>query len=375
MVHNPTPIAARARNRDDDGFSLLELVVALAVMAIGVSAAVQVYFGALGVSSASLARAQTTGIGSGELERIRALPWSEVGFSSSAGAPLSVDGETTVIVPGVGLAVGQTATNLSGRDVLLERSVTWVDLVEGGQAKRVVVTATGPSTGSVEGAVVRHETLLYRGTGFETTASPAPPSGAPVRPGLLTITPDTFEPASALQLAWTNPGPPPQYWDIEVSTGGPISYVATRTLPGDQLSVTVRGIRSDATPLARVRGRNGTFVGAWRQQSAPVLANDLLLPCTGGVVVVSPTPIVLTAAGQASTTFGVDFGTSGTCPPLELLVPYDTGVVSRPMAIDGSGYSVNVPPASGTWNPGTQLLRIVDVGGNVYATTAIEVIG
>jgi len=45
------------------------------------------------------------------------------------------------------------------------------------------------------------------------------------------------------------------------------------------------------------------------------------------------------------------------------------------MAIDGSGYSVNVPPASGTWNPGTQLLRIVDVGGNVYATTAIEVIG
>ena len=182
MVTTPTPNAARPTESGDDGFSLIELVVALGIMAIGISAAIQVYFGALGVSSAALTRAQTTGIGSGELERIRALPWSEVGFAASAGAPIAVDGETTVIVPGIGLPVGQTTSAVGGRDVVLERSVTWVNLPDGGQAKRVAVTATGPTTGTGDLAVVRHEALMYRGQGFETAAPPAPASASPARP-------------------------------------------------------------------------------------------------------------------------------------------------------------------------------------------------
>jgi prepilin-type N-terminal cleavage/methylation domain-containing protein len=107
----------RAEARGDDGFTLVEMVVALLILAIVMSAFGPTFIGMMRASASTDQRSVADSLAVAASENVRALPYYEVGFSSTHGNPTYCTGsnpvQTDVVGPMDTLATQQTLQHIT----------------------------------------------------------------------------------------------------------------------------------------------------------------------------------------------------------------------------------------------------------------------
>src|SRR3954469_6851687 len=101
---------ARAdRKTSEDGFTIVELVVAIVVLAVVMAPLAQVFWSAMRTAGVASHRTDGSSIASREIEGMRAVPYAQVGFySDQPGVTSTFEGYTTVSLGATSPATGLT---------------------------------------------------------------------------------------------------------------------------------------------------------------------------------------------------------------------------------------------------------------------------
>ena len=122
------------RERDEEGFTLIEMMVSLTMFAILSTALAGVFYASLRTDSSTTQRSKATALATKETEALKAIPYDTVGFyGDQAGYSTSFESRSTVTLasatpsgttplttPAGSTAVGPTTFTIS-------RNVVWAD--------------------------------------------------------------------------------------------------------------------------------------------------------------------------------------------------------------------------------------------------------
>lgn len=195
-----SPLSLRDRieaARDEKGLTVIEMVIALTIVATSFLALSFVLFGALDAYAAARTRSSFVEIANASLEQMRSLPYGDVGVRDSdpnystaypeAGTPRKFEGRDAVVVTSTATPAAVsvvTTSSLSGLPLpyTVRRWVTWTDA--SGGAGRVIKRLTVRLEWREENATrsFRLMSLLYPG-------GIGPPVGNPPPTAALTATP------------------------------------------------------------------------------------------------------------------------------------------------------------------------------------------
>lgn len=197
-----------SRGEADDGFTLVELVVALTVLAVGIVGVIGVTNSSFTVAGGASARSKAVALATREVEAVRAVPYGELGADRDG--DLKPDCGTVTTTP-VWSCYREYPDTAGGRSFQIERTIKDLDGAGADKHKEVIVAVSWTDqAGSHE---VHQASFLYPGgiglanTGTTTVASdctPSAPTSLDVSQvtdlvnGLLTL---QFQ--TALDLRWT----------------------------------------------------------------------------------------------------------------------------------------------------------------------------
>jgi prepilin-type N-terminal cleavage/methylation domain-containing protein len=113
------------RGEDERGFTLVELIIAMMVLAIVMAALAPAFYGELKATAATDYRSTATGLAVAAIEQMRAFPYSEIGWDTSDYETPS----TTATVPSsqTGTCIGSGNTNVSSDSKIVanEKAPSW----------------------------------------------------------------------------------------------------------------------------------------------------------------------------------------------------------------------------------------------------------
>ena len=243
----------RKTTATQDGFTIVEMMIALSLMAMTMVAISGVFFSGLKAASAINTRTSAVALATRETEAIRAVPYESIGFYESQGTP---PGPFPLFETLPTVTFGATGTNQlapTGTATVgpvtysIERHLLWVGAnglataahpatyYDEAYKKTVVIVSwtdgSGPHT-------LRQDSIIYPGgRGVYTAAGSTFPTttttAAPTAPGPATITSVAPAPAplgiSQLDITWTAP-----------STGGAVTeYIVQSSLDASFTTATV----------------------------------------------------------------------------------------------------------------------------------------
>lgn len=368
-----------------DGFTLVELLVTISLLAIGIVGVMQVLLGAMQVSASTDARARATAIATADVDALRGVPYRALGLAPSApGFRATFEGAATVVLSEVQAATTPLgdAVEHAGETFAVRRDVVWSDAtIQGADPyddvlKRVVVTVTWQERSGTR--TVRHETTVYPGglgphVGSSTTT--VPPSG-PSAPTCQSAVPGAADPTTQIELQWS-PNGVPEAWEIERSVdGGGTWVIETDTLPGAQTSYVSVGL----TPGSSYRFRLRAIVGADRSAWASCPAAQTAFAGTQCQLVRA---MLVPGAAKRAPTGGlqrdvvVTVVTSGDCPATNVYrARYETspGVeVDAPMVPGAGEHTLHIAGGGDTvWSLGVHVIDITR-NGDVVASVTLRV--
>jgi prepilin-type N-terminal cleavage/methylation domain-containing protein len=351
------------RERSQSGFTILELVISMALLAVISAPLASVFWSAIRTAGASAHRTDGASIASREIEGMRAVPYGQVGFyTDQTGFAPTFEGFTTVSLgtssPATGKFVPQIQPQtpdpsaalgyapdpnpanavpvvMGGVTYNITRSIVWVNAQDAtstyNQAyKRLTVVVTWSDQAGNH--VVRQESLLYPGglgvyngpmggaVATTTTTSPF----APIAPVLAAITP-LATPADETQvpLSWTQPagGGTPTSYTIEYSTNPSFPAGNFTVIAGLAPSIdnyTVTNLTPDTTyyfVVIAYAGTNSATSNRQSQHTAPLPGPVCTL---GGLNVVGATSLsttgsILQTNGKMSENLTLSWTTTGPC--------------------------------------------------------------
>ncbi|GAC1410178.1 MAG: hypothetical protein NVSMB57_03670 [Actinomycetota bacterium] len=313
-----------------------ELFVAMVVLAIAVVATMQVFAGSLRTAAATGHRTDAVSLAVRDIEAMHAIPYEQLGFSSSQAGYSStfVDGSkvyNTVRVAAPQMSPAQTSIVYSGVTYNLQRFIYWVDADSThAEAYKQVSVVVSWTAGGVS-RTVRQDSIIYPGSlgaykGPQGgSATPAPAStGQPTAPSL-TATQSVKAPSSQINLRWTPGATPPavDHWVVQYSVD---SFVTASTLPPSQpaavTSFVATGLAAGTTYQFRV-GAAGSPNGTptWSNVvSQSTTAGSSVGACTITDETVTPTPVSrLSSTSQAlASDVSVIVHSTGNCQSLSV---------------------------------------------------------
>ena len=343
--------APRPKSVDDHGFTMVELVVSLTVMAVGVLGAMSVFNSSFSVAGQASSRSRAVALATSEIEAVRAVPYGEV----------TVGGETDV-----------RARLVGGTTFSIERGATSAD--EGpvaGAYKRVAVVVSWRDHGGEHS--VAQSTLLYPGglgphVGATSTV-PVPGGGAgPAPPQAVTATPatDLADAEPAVDLAWSSVD---EFhvagFSVRYQTGLS-QVVVTDSLPPGSRALRVSGLSAATTYTFEV-GARSTTGSATVWSAAPPLTTPLAVSaaCTIGTPALDPAQVERRSPSQGGTllvnpTFSVN--TSGSCAGLRIAYrpTKHAVIVSKPLAGTTGLRTRSLEDLPTKWDSGTHLIELYD---------------
>ncbi len=146
------------------GVTVVEMLVASMILAVGVAGAATLFVASAESISVAGGEADATDIAEGELERVRALPYLEVGVSVTAdGYVPVVDGRPTVTEAGPNRVEPMGTLARDGIDFRIERSVTWAQVGDDPEGYKIVVVDVRWDAAGLE-RTVKVQTGLYEDT-------------------------------------------------------------------------------------------------------------------------------------------------------------------------------------------------------------------
>lgn len=261
----------------ESGFTILELVVALGLLAFVMTALAGAFYSAAGVAVSNNLRTQATGVATRVLEAYRAIPYAELGFYTDQGVSPKCDttaasldtvilGPTTPdtdadgdkdpsVVPTEPLTVPGDDTSFT-----VTRCVVWADAPGTDPAvpdyKRTRVDVSWVDSRQVT-RKMSQQSIVYPG-GLNTTATvvTAIPGCSPNQPGPAgVVAPSDTAKFDQLDVTWTySAAPNPHHfgvqWDKTGSFTSPLGEIPTGD--GDARSISLTGLAGGTKYFARV---------------------------------------------------------------------------------------------------------------------------
>jgi prepilin-type N-terminal cleavage/methylation domain-containing protein len=354
---------------DEDGFTLPELMMALAILAIGIFAIGRVFLSTLAVQAASNDRTRAVNVAAQEIESMNAVPYGKLGFSvSQPGYQPDFDGAQTVIVANPGTSPTGSQT-VSGRSYAIQRDIVWVASGSTANAfKRIVVQVRWTDNNGVLHAVRQDAGVFPGGSNTPSpsaTTSTTPTPQPPGQPTLATPTLNQGDRSTKVDLSWTPGSPEPETWEVDYSSdGGSTWQVSTTTQPGPSTTYTLSGLSPGTDYLIRVGGITGSLHG---QLSDPksITTDPTPMPCsvTGQSVVPSTVARSNGASGHLASDLTVTANTTGACTSLYVRLP-PAPAVNLPMTANGSVFTRVVGKNNYSWAIGpNQTIRVIAADG------------
>lgn len=352
----------RRAGPDEGGFTLIELMASLTVLAIGIVSTASVIMSSLDVGSQGNTRARAVALATREADSLRAVPYDRLGFASTqTGYVATFEGGTTVQVAAP-IVVPEGPNQVSGgRSFAIRRHIVWADSATSGvtytQAyKRIVVLVSWDDRAGAH--QTRQDALVYPGglgayTGPQGSATTTTTiaSGSPAAPGSVTATvPAGAAGASTVSLSWVPPGsstPPVATWVIQYSTtsGFTANVVqVTDSQPAANPSFEVTGLSGATTYWFRVAARSSNGeLSAWAYSGQVSTSASAVTACQLGAATITPSGI---KRANASSTYlksdaSISVNTNATTSCTGLYLSYS------PTA--GSTATVQLSPSGGLW--------------------------
>jgi prepilin-type N-terminal cleavage/methylation domain-containing protein len=401
----------RERSVDDReaGFTIVELVVALAVLAVVLAPLARVYWSAIRTAGAASHRTDGSSIASREIEGMHAVPYDLVGFyADQPGFSSTFEGDTTVSLGSTSPTSGPLVPQIEpqtdgitqgGVDYSVRRYVVWVDTRDASTTyasayKRLTVTVSwSDQTGA---HTAREDSLLYPGglgkyqapMGGSTTSTPTTTVLAPGSPTLNAIT-GLADPAGQTQIAltWSPPaaGAAVTSYAVEYSTsaGFPAgNFSVVGGLAPSITTYTVTSLGADTTYYFEViayAGANSAVSNVQSFATLPATAPACKLGQLNvtGATSLSTTGTILQTNGKMSENLSLAWTTTGNCSDSYAVKAVDPSNASDPGSpyalIGGSGtYSQTVASAgSKSWGIGLHTFTVWNVSTN-SATNVVK---
>ncbi|HEX9994107.1 MAG TPA: fibronectin type III domain-containing protein [Acidimicrobiales bacterium] len=346
------PVAAQVGGREA-GFTLAELLAALAVLTVGLYGLATVFAGSARVTGSAGGRTQALAIVGGELERLRAVPYGDLGLAG--GDPAGSEAATGT-------------EDLGGRSFTITRAVAWAQAGDAADEryKRVTVTVSWDEDGA-PAAVSRSVVVYPGGLGpAGATTSTTVSAGAPGKPRNLRAAPTSGSESSSIDLSWGLTGNQPSSWAVQRSGDGGLTWTAVTTVTGGARAATVSGLTANRLHRFRVRGESGALASDWVYRSARTESATSSSTCILQATSVVPLVAARVDGGALAQSVAVQISTSGTCTGTYrwrvVTVPENpaavaiTGTMTRTLGL----LSGTIPAATATWTAGEKLVQVVD---------------
>jgi prepilin-type N-terminal cleavage/methylation domain-containing protein len=416
------------RHSEESGFTIIELVVSMALLVIVAAPLAQVFWSSIRTAGSAAHRTDGAAVASREIEALRAVPYAQVGFyADQTGFVSTFEGLTTVSLgatspppsdpaspqmqpqspdpnAAAGYAPDPVASNansivLGMVTFNVKRYIVWVDAKDASNTytqayKRLTVIVTwrdqaGPHT-------VREDSILYPGglgqyqapMGGTSTTSSSTTALMPTAPVLAAITP-LAPPTDETQvvLNWSQPsgGAAITSYTVEFSTDPSFpagNFTVVNGLSSTQLTYTVAPLTPDTTYYFEIIAYNGANSATSNSQSihtAPLPGPVCTLGSlnVAGASVHSTTGTILKNNGQMSENLTLSWTTSGPCTDtyeVHALDPTSSTDQGSPYALTGSAgaYSGTVPSNNQkNWAIGLHTFTVWDVSKGT-ATTVVK---
>jgi prepilin-type N-terminal cleavage/methylation domain-containing protein len=412
------------RNSEESGFTIIELVVSMALLAIVAAPLAGVFWSAIRTAGSAAHRTDGSSVASREIEALRAVPYGQVGFynDQTGYTATTLDGLTTVSLgtssptpgPGVtspqmqpvtpdpsaaaGFAPDPVASNANpivlGNVVYsVWRYIGWSDAKDAStnysQAykKLTVIVKWRDQAGA---HTVRQDSLLYPGglgayggAGPLVTTTTVPAAFAPAAPLLADISPQpgppTPNPANQTQakLLWSQPpgGGVVTSYSVEYSTDSSFpagNFTVVNGLGANVTLYTVPGLTPDTTYYFEIIAYSGSLSAtsaakAFHTDPLPGPTCTLGALNVAGATSLSTTGTILKNNLRMSENLTLSWTTSGPCTDTYEVHAFDpTGTVDQgsPYSLGGSGgaYSGTVPSSNQkNWAVGLHTFTVYDV--------------
>lgn len=378
----------------DDGFTLVELMMALTVLAVGIGGVVQVFHSSFSVAGQGNTRSRAVALATREAEAMRAVPYDRLGFSAvQPGFAPSFESALTVVVADPVVQPFGPDHVVDGVTFQITRHIVWADAASvagySSAYKRVVVLVAWSDRGGAH--TVRQDAYVYPGG---RGAYSGPQGGVTTTTALLSVVPPApplnltatvgagSDGASAVSLAWTaNPvsTPPVSSWAVEFSTDSFLtSHLLTDTQPASVTSYTASGLSPSTTYHFRVAARAaGGLQSVWSVPAMATTTPAASNSCQLGTSTLTPSAVVRLngAATVLSANAVASVNATGVCAGLQLRYSPTAGSprVAYLASMAGSVWTGSIDGVSTAWDTGTHEVQVVDALGNQLGTMTFTV--
>lgn len=373
------------------GFTLVEVVVSLTVLAVGILSTVQVFMSSLGVVGQVSTRARAVAMATEELESMHAVPYDILGFATTQlNFVATFEDRSTVEVPNP-LIEPRSTRAFGAIQATVDRHVTWDDASSpdgtvsyAGAYKRGTVVVSWTDGRSARS--VRVDGLMYPGgrgayVGTTTTTAPSSSTLPPAAPFDLAATLRAGAEHSTVDLSWSaGPSDPPvASWVVQYSSDGfATANELTSTQPATITTFSVDGLSPSTAYTFRVAGVSAAGVrSAWSNVAGATTADTSTAACQVGTATITPNAVSRRDNGTTvlASDAGVTVNTSGPCTGLRLsyrpTAANPTSVVLAKQ--DTSVWSGTVDGRNTSWDTGTHQISVLDGDGATVATLAFTV--
>ena len=314
-------------DKREGGFTLVEMMVALMIMAVVLAAVAPTFWGSLKATASTDQRSVADGLAVAASEQIRSLPYYQVGYSSTP-SYCNQSGSTPVLLSySSPMDALPTQKTVHGTTYQIQTCIYWVAASDGdSQAyKQSVVNILWGSSSQFKysqmSALYPGGESTYAISGPANNFSPsttAPPSGGspPAPPVAESATPyqtsstDTVTPQSTINVNWAVVNyTSPVLYNIEYWTGSstrpsnptvantqPVSGSPDATTPST-LDYQVGALKAGTTYYFDVIAVSGTFTSLPSNVVSAATSASSGGPCTVSSIQVSPTKPVVDKTG------------------------------------------------------------------------------
>ena len=412
-------------DKSEDGFTIIEMVVSLAILAVVMAPLAGVFWSAMRTAGTANHRTDGSSIASRELEGIRAVPYAQVGFySDQTGYVSSFESRSTVLLgstsPSSGTLIPQIQpqtpdpnaastfapdpdpSNASpivqgGVSYSVKRYIVWANAQDASTTytqayKRLTVIVTWSDQAGAH--TVRQDSLLYPGglgqyNGSTTTV--ATTTTTVLNPSAPVLNPITglADPAGETQipLTWSQPagGAAVTSYTIEYSTSSsfpPGNFSVINGLAPSITNYTVTSLSANTTyyfVVIAYAGANSATSNVQSFTTLPVAAPT----CTygqlnvTGATTLSTTGTILLSSGKVRENLTLSWTTTGTCPHSYAVKAVDASNNNDPGSpytlVGSSGTYTATVNSSGSklWSTGLHIFTVWDTSTNT-ATSVVK---
>lgn len=345
-------------SRDSDGFTLIELVVSITVIALGIVGSIGVMSSSFGVAVRTDRRTTATNLATKTVEALRATPYQQIATSNTTTTTQqAVKGTTYTISQGVAAAS-------DGKQATVD--VTWTD--RGGSHD------------------VKQSTLIYPGgLSSAPTTTVAGTCGIPNNPSPVSaITPLDVSGTTGIDVSWTPPVSTPSpiaSWIVQWSVDAFATVqTVTSSLYGSITALRVTGLSSGTTYQFRIAsiGVCGQVSG-WSPIATATTAVWAGAGCLMGAPSVTPSAVERSNNGNSAVLAAtpiVSLNTSGTCLTFTIQFSPRQGVTRTLALIKGTGGVYSTPITNATtegWDVGQHAIDVYDSSSTKRATVILTV--